>query len=145
MKDKFNWTNQLEHMGNPDNLTKDLPAGYKEDIAWVPMDFDPYSEEERKKMAEDILKKGKKLSKIAAHANLTNDHPKPADPPARHKDEIKKCVTEDCELTDEEITKKLKKMKEDKEEAEEKKAKEEKEEKEKKEKKEKEKKALTEK
>ena len=60
MKKVFNWTNQLEHMGHPENYTKATPDGYKEEIAWVPMDFDPYSEEEKKKILEDNLKKGKK-------------------------------------------------------------------------------------
>ena len=88
-------------MGHPENYTKATPDGYKEEIAWVPMDFDPYSDEEREKMRIDILKKGKKMSKVAAHSNETNDHPKKPEPTPYHDGEIKKCTTEDCELTDE--------------------------------------------
>ena len=50
-------------MGHPDNYTDASPKGYKEDIAWLPMEFDPYSEEEKAKMLEETLEKGKKMSK----------------------------------------------------------------------------------
>jgi len=87
MNKTFNWTDHLEHMGHPDNYTKATPVGYKEEIAWTPMEFDPYSEEEKKKMLEENLEKGLELSKMAAHVNLTNDHPV-KEPKPVYKDDI---------------------------------------------------------
>jgi len=106
-------------MGHPDNYTEASPKGYKEDIAWLPMDFDPYSDEEKAKMMEENLEKGKKLSKMAAHKNLTNDHPPKPEPPARHKDEILKCKNADygCDLSEDDMTDKLRELAKEKEEA----------------------------
>ena len=105
-------------MGHPDNYTEATPKGYKENVVWHPMpDTDFYSEEEKAKLLKEILKNGTKKSKIAAHSNETNNHPKKPDPPARHKDEIKKCATEDCELSEDEITDKLKEIAKAKEES----------------------------
>jgi hypothetical protein len=83
------------------------------------MDFDPYSDEEKAKMLEENLEKGKTLSKMAAHKNLTNDHPPKEEPPARHKDEILKCKNADfgCDLSEDDMTDKLREIARAKEEA----------------------------
>mgnify|MGYP002835875061 CR=1 FL=1 len=49
---------------------------------------------------------------------MTNDHPPKPEPEWRHKDEIKKCTTDGCDLSEDEITDKLKDIAKAKEEAE---------------------------
>jgi len=45
------------------------------------------------------------------HDKRTTDFPKKPEPPARHKDEIKKCDTKGCDLSEEDLIEKLGKKK----------------------------------
>jgi hypothetical protein len=110
MKKVYNWTKDVEHMGHPNNYTKATPAGYKEDITWDDVDVH-YTEEEKAKIRKEILEKGEKAAKKAVHEKETTDHPKKPDPPAKHKNVIKKCDTKGCDLSEEELKDKFDKKK----------------------------------
>lgn len=110
MKKTYNWTKDLEHMGHPNNYTKATPAGYKEEITWEDVDVH-YTEEEKAKIRKEIYEQGGKDAKKAVHDKETTDHPKKPEPPARHKDVIKKCDTKGCDLSEEDLIAKLDKKK----------------------------------